>query len=70
MTPNGQLAREFAAITEHWSPRVVADANGQYVKIAKVRGEFVWHAHVAEDGSFSCSAAPSSCASETDRRWC
>ncbi len=52
MTPNGQLAREFAAITEHWSPRVVADANGQYVKIAKVRGELVWHAHAAEDEFF------------------
>ncbi len=48
----GHLARHFAAIQEHWSPRVVADANGQYVKLAKVQGEFVWHAHADEDEFF------------------
>ncbi len=50
--PMGALAHEFEAITEHWSPRVIADANGQFVKIAKVRGEFVWHAHADEDEFF------------------
>ena len=48
----GNLDREYAAITEHWSPRVVADANGQSVKLAKVRGEFVWHSHANEDEFF------------------
>lgn len=48
----GALAREFEAVTEHWAPRVIADANGQFVKIAKVRGEFVWHAHADEDEFF------------------
>ncbi len=48
----GHLDREFAEITEHWSPRVVAIANGQYVKLAKVKGEFVWHAHAEEDEFF------------------
>ena len=48
----GNLDTEFAAITEYWSPRVVAMANGQYVKLAKVKGEFVWHAHAAEDEFF------------------
>ncbi len=48
----GNLVREFDAITEHWSPRVVAAANGQYVKLAKVKGEFVWHAHADEDEFF------------------
>jgi len=52
MTEVGSLAREYAAITEHWSPRVVAVANGQYVKLAKVQGEFVWHAHAEEDEFF------------------
>lgn len=42
----------FAAITEHWSPRVVAECNGQYLKIAKVEGEFVWHQHDNEDELF------------------
>lgn len=46
------LEAEFAAIAEHWSPRVVAIANGQYVKLAKVRGDFVWHAHAEEDEFF------------------
>jgi mannose-6-phosphate isomerase-like protein (cupin superfamily) len=49
---HGELARAFEAVAEHGSPRVIADANGQYVKIAKVRGEFVWHAHAEEDEFF------------------
>jgi mannose-6-phosphate isomerase-like protein (cupin superfamily) len=48
----GHLAREFEAITEYFSPRVVAMPNGQYVKLAKVKGEFVWHAHAEEDEFF------------------
>ncbi|MBV9078957.1 MAG: cupin domain-containing protein [Methylobacteriaceae bacterium] len=52
MHAKGQLEAEFAAIAEHWSPRVIATANGQYVKLAKVRGEFVWHSHADEDEFF------------------
>jgi mannose-6-phosphate isomerase-like protein (cupin superfamily) len=40
------------AIDEHWSPRVVADANGQSVKVAKLLGELVWHHHAEEDEIF------------------
>ena len=39
------LSAKLEQITEHWSPRVVAGLNGQQVKLAKLRGEFVWHAH-------------------------
>jgi|GEM_PF-518242 len=46
------LDQEFDGITEQWSPRVIAAANGQYVKLAKVQGEFVWHAHADEDEVF------------------
>ena len=46
------LDAEFAAVFELWSPRVVAIANGQHVKVAKVKGEFVWHAHADEDEFF------------------
>jgi mannose-6-phosphate isomerase-like protein (cupin superfamily) len=49
---HSNLDREFDAVTELWSPRVVAMANGQYVKVAKVKGEFVWHAHAQEDELF------------------
>lgn len=48
----GHLEDEFAAIAEYFSPRVVAIANGQYVKLAKVKGKFVWHAHAGEDEFF------------------
>jgi len=48
----GSLDTEFAAVDRHWSPRVVADLNGQSLKVAKVKGEFVWHAHADEDEMF------------------
>ena len=50
------LYAEFAAVTEPWSPRVIARANGQYVKIARVEGELVWHAHADEDEFFLCQS--------------
>lgn len=46
------LARQFAALADHWSPRVVGRVNDQYVKVAKLQGEFVWHAHADEDELF------------------
>ena len=46
------LEAEFARVTDHWSPRVVARVNDSYVKIAKLQGEFVWHAHADEDELF------------------
>ena len=46
------LDAAFGQLEEFWSPRVVAAANGQYVKVAKVKGEFVWHAHADEDEFF------------------
>ena len=39
-------------ITEHWSPRVVGRVNDQYVKVAKVQGQFTWHKHDSEDEMF------------------
>ncbi len=46
------LAEKFGLITEHWRPKVVAELNGQEVKLVKVRGEFVWHRHELEDELF------------------
>lgn len=46
------LAEKFAAIDEPWSPRIIAELNGQHVKAAKLRGEFVWHHHEEEDELF------------------
>ncbi|NMM43820.1 cupin domain-containing protein [Rhodospirillaceae bacterium KN72] len=52
MNPVLTLDDEFAQITEYFSPRVVALANGQYVKLAKMKGEFVRHNHENEDEFF------------------
>ena len=46
------LAEKFALFEEHWSPKILAEANGQLVKIAKGYGEIVWHSHDAEDELF------------------
>jgi mannose-6-phosphate isomerase-like protein (cupin superfamily) len=46
------IESQFDQVTEYWSPKVIGRVNDQYVKIAKVRGEFVWHAHDAEDELF------------------
>lgn len=37
---------------DYWNPRIVAELNGQHVKLAKLRGEFPWHKHVNEDEMF------------------
>ena len=41
-----------AALTELWSPRVIAELDGNYVKVAKVEGTFGWHTHEDEDELF------------------
>ena len=40
------------AFSEHWSPKVVGELNGQHVKLVKFQGEFVWHHHEDEDELF------------------
>jgi mannose-6-phosphate isomerase-like protein (cupin superfamily) len=46
------LADKFAQFSEHWTPKIVGEANGQYIKLAKTLGEMVWHKHDAEDEIF------------------
>jgi mannose-6-phosphate isomerase-like protein (cupin superfamily) len=41
-----------ASLAELWSPRVVADVDDNYVKVAKVHGTFGWHSHEHEDELF------------------
>jgi mannose-6-phosphate isomerase-like protein (cupin superfamily) len=45
-------ARIADALTELWSPRVVAELDDSYVKVAKVRGSLAWHSHDHEDELF------------------
>jgi mannose-6-phosphate isomerase-like protein (cupin superfamily) len=46
------LKDKFALFDEYWSPKIVGELNGQHVKIVKVKGEFDWHRHEAEDEMF------------------
>lgn len=46
------LARAFASFTDHRSPRIAADLNGQQVKLVKFKGAFDWHFHEHEDELF------------------
>lgn len=46
------VAAELRQVEAHWTPRVVGQVNDQYVKVAKLLGELVWHTHEAEDEMF------------------
>lgn len=46
------LAEKFALISSHWNPKIAGELNGQQVKLAKFKGEFVWHKHDEEDEFF------------------
>lgn len=46
------LSEKYSRFSDHWSPRIIGETNGQLVKIAKVQGEFVWHSHEHEDELF------------------
>ncbi|UZN03155.1 cupin domain-containing protein [Cellulomonas sp. S1-8] len=46
------IAAELRQVRTHWSPRVVGQVNDQYVKVARLLGEFVWHTHDDEDEMF------------------
>lgn len=46
------LAERLARFATHWDPKIVAELNGQHVKLAKLLGPFVWHRHEAEDELF------------------
>jgi len=46
------LAQKFGLFQEHWRPKIVGELNESYVKLAKLKGEFVWHQHENEDELF------------------
>ena len=46
------LADKFKQFSAHWQPKIVGELNGQYVKLARLKGEFVWHSHDNEDELF------------------
>lgn len=46
------LNQKFSLFSDHWSPKIVGELNGQHVKLVKFKGEFVWHKHDNEDELF------------------
>ena len=46
------LREKYQQFNEHWTPKIIAELNGQYVKLAKVQGEMIWHSHTEEDELF------------------
>jgi mannose-6-phosphate isomerase-like protein (cupin superfamily) len=46
------IKEKFTKFSDHWNPRIIGELNGQYVKVAKMKGEFVWHSHEHEDELF------------------
>ena len=46
------LAQKFSLIGDHWKPRIAGEINDSYLKLVKVKGEFVWHHHEVEDELF------------------
>ena len=43
------LASKYKKITEHWSPKVVAEMNNYQFKLAKIKNDFIWHSHEDTD---------------------
>ena len=46
------ITDKFSLFSEQWNPKIIAELNGQLVKLAKIEGEFVWHQHENEDEMF------------------
>ena len=46
------LAAKLGKVDAHWVPTIVGELNGQYVKVVKFLGEYVWHSHEHEDEAF------------------
>lgn len=46
------LAQKFSLFQAYWQPKIVGELNDSHVKLAKLKGEFVWHHHEAEDELF------------------
>jgi mannose-6-phosphate isomerase-like protein (cupin superfamily) len=48
------LSEKLSQMTEYWRPRIIGELNGQELKLAKLRGTFVWHRHENEDELLMC----------------
>ncbi len=46
------IDQKLSLFNDHWNPRIIGELNQQHVKIAKLKGEFIWHKHDDEDEMF------------------
>ena len=46
------IKEKLSQFSDHWSPKIVGELNGQHVKLAKLKSEFIWHKHEEEDELF------------------
>ena len=46
------LAHKFSMFDTPWQPKIIAELNDSYIKLAKLKGEFIWHHHDQEDELF------------------
>ena len=46
------IADKLKLIQEHWKPRIAGELNDSYVKLVRLKGEFIWHHHESEDELF------------------
>ena len=46
------LQEKFRSFSDHWSPKIAGELNGQHIKLAKIQGEFTMHKHDHEDEMF------------------
>lgn len=52
MTDKVNVHEKFAQFDEQWSPKIVGAVNDMHVKLVRLEGEFLWHAHETEDEMF------------------
>jgi mannose-6-phosphate isomerase-like protein (cupin superfamily) len=52
MITKANVNKKFELIQEYWTPKIIGELNGQYVKLAKIKNELIWHSHQNEDEMF------------------
>ena len=46
------IENKLSLFSKEWDPKIIGELNGQHVKLAKLKGEFIWHKHEEEDEMF------------------
>ena len=46
------IMNKFSLFKEEWTPKIIGELNDQYVKVCKLKNDFVWHSHENEDELF------------------